>query len=110
MTIAKYVLLTSLTILNISYGSFGVMAISESREKIPQIQEMPQIPFEVYDGVYDKTVHVVSSCEKNNKTIIVYFDSSTASIEMIVKVLVNKAFDSPGITRIAVCRTRENTK
>lgn len=84
------------------------MAISESKKKI--IQKMPQIPFKVYDGVYNKTVHVIASCKKNNKTILVYFDSSTASIETIVKVFVNKTFDRPGITRIAICRVKKNTK
>lgn len=70
------------------------------------IFDMPQVPFEVYDVAYDKTVYVVSSCDKKRKdSITITLKDDANGVERIVRVVMDKAFDRPGITRVQICRS-----
>ena len=68
------------------------------------IISIPQIPFQVYYPEYKKTVSVVASCKKDNNSIVLDFDHEDKKIDKLVLYTVNKAFDSPGITKVKVCR------
>ena len=68
---------------------------------------MPQIPFEVYYQDYNKTINVIATCKADSKTIILYFDPSTATIYPVVQATVTKAFDMPGVTRVGICRVNK---
>lgn len=65
-----------------------------------------QIPFEVYYADYNKTVHVVASCDAAPNARILTFPHNDADIKARVMDAVNKAFDQPGITHIKVCRVK----
>lgn len=68
------------------------------------IFEMPQIPFDVYDYKYNKTIHVVSSCVHSNDSILITFDSKDVAISGRVKEKIKFVFDAPGIKKIKICR------
>lgn len=67
--------------------------------------DIPPIPFEVYYQEYDKTVRVVSSCLKDTWQSETYkLDSKEKLTIEFIKSAVNKAFDTPGVTRVQICR------
>jgi len=67
--------------------------------------DMPQIPFEVYDYQYGKTVKVVGSCDIGRPdSLTLYFSPSDSNIQKKVYKAVNKVFNKPGVTRVQVCR------
>lgn len=69
---------------------------------------MPQIPFEVFDASLQKTIYVVASCDKARKdSITISLGSDAQGIETIVKVVMLKAFERPGITRVQICRVQK---
>ena len=80
---------------------------SEQQSMQSSVYNMPQIPFEVYYQDYNKTINVIATCKADDKTIVLYFDPSTAKIYHIVQATVTKAFDMPGITRVGVCRVKQ---
>lgn len=72
---------------------------------IDKLFELPQIPFEVTDHYYGKTISIVSSCDDKRKDgFTLYFSSLDPSIQAAVKKAINKVFDMPGVTRVQVCR------
>ena len=72
--------------------------------------DLPTIPFEVYHQDYDKTVYVVGSCAKDTwKSETYMLDSKERLTIDFIKDAVNKAFDTPGVTRVQICRV-ENVK
>lgn len=66
--------------------------------------DMPQIPFEVYDKDYNKTIHVMAGCKLDIGSLVLYFSPIDEKIATKVMTEVNKAFDKPGLTKILVCR------
>ena len=68
------------------------------------VMDLPQIPFEVYDASLRKTVHVLASCNNDANSFVLTFDSETLIVSKDIMPKVNKAFDSPGITKIKICR------
>lgn len=77
---------------------------TETPKGFSSIDDLPQVPFEVYYGEYDKTVHVVAGCDKLKGSVRLTFKSTDDKISGIVYAAVNKAFDQPGITKIQICR------
>lgn len=65
---------------------------------------MPQIPFDVFDSAYGKTVHVVGSCDVNDNSLTLHFDPNQIEIEQTVFDGVSRAMDMPGVKRVQVCR------
>lgn len=66
--------------------------------------KMPNLPFEVHYSEYNKTVHVVASCEARKDAVTLTFDPSEGDIKNEVYTAIIKAFDQPGIVRVQVCR------
>lgn len=77
----------------------------EASEGFTSNSDLPQVPFEVYFAEYDKTVHIVASCDKKRKdSVTLTFQSNDANVSGMVYATVNKAFDMPGVTRVQICR------
>lgn len=70
------------------------------------IFDLPQVPFEVYYKAYNKTVYVVSSCIQRTDGMILDLGVNENGDSVTVKVYkaIDKAFDSPGITKVIICR------
>ena len=70
------------------------------------IFDLPQIPFEVYYKDYNKTVYVIASCVKDPHSFIIELpiDASGDSVRLKVYHAIEKAFDTPDITKVSICR------
>ena len=69
------------------------------------IFDMPQIPFEVFDASYKRTVYVVSSCDKKRTdSLTLTVKNSDGTLSVLVFRLIDLALKRPGITRVQVCR------
>ena len=68
--------------------------------------DLPTIPFEVFNQDYNKTVYVVGSCAKDTWQSETYMLDSNEKLTVdFIKSAVNKAFDTPGVIRVQICRT-----
>lgn len=79
-------------------------ASPEEHFEIDYNSKLPQIPFEVEYSDYGKTVYVVASCEKRADSVTLTLPVNAELSAKVVYDAVNKAFDSPGVTRIQICR------
>jgi hypothetical protein len=70
------------------------------------VDKMPQIPFEIYDGSYGKTVKVLAGCKDDANSHVIYFDSDKLLLLSDITASVNKIFDSPGVKRLLICREK----
>lgn len=73
--------------------------------------DIPNIPFTVYYEDYKKTVHVVGSCEADTWQSETYVLRENEKLTVdFIKSIVNKAFDTPGVTKVKICRVELHEK
>lgn len=66
--------------------------------------DMPQIPFEVYDPVMKRTIHVKGGCNSEPGTLTLLVSEHTFPILNQVRAAVTRAFRTEGVTIVYVCR------
>lgn len=70
------------------------------------VDKIPQIPFETFDPQLNKTVKVLAGCKDDANSRVLYFDSERLLVMADLSSSLDKAFNSPGVKRLLICRQK----
>ena len=68
--------------------------------------DMPQIPFSVYDVNLKKTVYVASGCKSSEKTVVLDVAQEETKLGSVLRKKLSKVFNMPGYNKINICRKK----